>query len=661
MKKISVIIALLVYALAPVFGQNRWELKDDGGIQWIVKPGESHTDHLEMSGRFISLIESYGVDKSGKLVTEKRLIFPMLRTIPNDTHAHTAYVFGSDVQPVIKINNRAIRETVKSFGLRGMLKIVTEVEQTAMIERTLFPSTDKPLAIEKFTLTNVSDKEITVDVEDFEKTTRSQAARSVYGVYELKAESMGAGIYKLKPHDKLSFAMIYTGRKINEPEITADVNDELDKRSAFVDEMFNNIRFESPDPVLNRMFDFAKIRAMESIYETKNGLVHGPGGASYYAAIWANDQAEYANPFFAYTGYHTAIESAMVSWRWFAKYMNPDYKPIPSSIIAEGTDFWNGAGDRGDQAMIAYGAARFALALGDRQKAEEIYPLIEWCIEYCKRKINSNGVVASDSDELEGRFPAGDANLCTSSLFYDALISAAYLGKELGKPTKQIKSYEKMAETLKRDINRFFGAKVEGFETYRYYEGNDVLRAWICIPLTAGIFDRAQGTINALFSPRLWTDDGLLTAAGDKTFWDRSTLYGLRGVFNAGEHEKALSFFTKYSNRRLLGNHVPYAVEAYPEGNQRHLSAESALYCRVVTEGLFGFRPTGFNAFELTPQLPNEWNRMALKNIIAFDKKSIDIEIIRQNGQIVTQVYSDGKPLKPITSANGKIIRIELP
>ena len=28
--------------------------------------------------------------------------------------------------------------------------------------------------------------------------------------------------------------------------------------------------------------------------------MHGPGGESYYAAIWANDQAEYINPFFPY-------------------------------------------------------------------------------------------------------------------------------------------------------------------------------------------------------------------------------------------------------------------------------------------------------------------------------------------------------------------------
>jgi hypothetical protein len=408
------------------------------------------------------------------------------------------------------------------------------------------------------------------------------------------------------------------------------------------------------------MFDFAKIRAMESIYETKGGLVHSPGGASYYAAIWANDQAEYANPFFAYTGYQTAIEAGKVSWSWFAKYMNPEYKPIPSSIIAEGTGFWNGAGDRGDQAMIAYGASRFALALGDRKTAEEIWPLIEWCIEFCKRKINADGVVASDSDELEGRFPAGEANLCTTSLFYDALISASYLGKELGKPVKMINGYTSLANELRKNIEKYFGAEMDGFKTYRYYNGNDVLRSWICIPLTVGIFDRAEGTIDALFSPKLWTDQGILTQAGTKTFWDRSTLYGLRGVFAAGAIDRGLKFFTDYSNRRLLGDHVPYAVEAWPEGNQRHLSAESALYCRVVTEGIFGFRPIGLNAFTLTPQLPESWNVMALKNIVAFGGKKIDISVKRSDEKIKVTVTSDGRIVKNVQVVNGSKVEFKL-
>ena len=134
-----------------------------------------------------------------------------------------------------------------------------------------------------------------------------------------------------------------------------------------------------------------------------------------------------------------------------------------------------------------------------------------------------------------------------------------------------------------------------------------------------GIYDRKDATINALFSPTLWTDDGLLTQAGTSTFWDRSTLYALRGVLAAGETDRAMDFLSRYSTRRLLGEHVPYPVEAWPEGDQRHLAAESALYCRIFTEGMFGIRPIGFRAFTVTPRLPRNWDRMSLENVRAFD------------------------------------------
>ena len=338
--------------------------------------------------------------------------------------------------------------------------------------------------------------------------------------------------------------------------------------------------------------------------------------------------------------------------------MNSDYKPIPSSIIAEGKDTWNGAGDRGDAAMIAYGAARYALAKADKKEAQELWPLIEWCLEYCKRKINASGIVTSDADELEGRFPVGNANLCTSSLYYDALVSASYLAKELGKQSSVSKEYARQAKVLKNNINNYFGSRIEGFDSYRYYEGNDILRSWIAIPLTVGIFEKKTGTVEALFSPRLWSKDGLLTQAGTDTFWDRSTLYALRGVYSAGARERAMEHMAYYSQQRLLGEHVPYPIEAWPEGNQRHLSAESALYCRIVTEGLFGIRPTGFNSFSLCPQLPDKWNSMRLNYVSAFAFSPFDIIVERQGNKIKTYVLRNGKPVKTYHTENGKDINI---
>ena len=184
------------------------------------------------------------------------------------------------------------------------------------------------------------------------------------------------------------------------------------------------------------------------------------------------------------------------------------------------------------------------------------------------------------------------------------------------------------ADDLRQAIESHFGYEIEGFHSYRYYEGNDVLRSWICMPLTVGIYTRAVGTVDALFSPRLWTDDGLLTQAGTETFWDRSTLYALRGTIAAGEVDRGMAFLKKYSHRRLLGEHVPYAIEAWPEGNQRHLSAESGLYCRIYTEGLFGIRPTGLHSFEMTPRLPQEWSYANLNHVRAFGA-DFDIQVKR--------------------------------
>jgi hypothetical protein len=239
------------------------------------------------------------------------------------------------------------------------------------------------------------------------------------------------------------------------------------------------------------------------------------------------------------------------------------------------------------------------------------------------------------------------------------LISAALLGKQLRIPGKQIDNYTKEANLLKTNIEKYFGATIDGYKTYRYYETNSVLRAWICMPLAMGIFDRSKGTIDALFSPQLWTADGLATQEGKDTFWDRSTLYALRGVLQAGATETAMNFLQYYSRRRLLGEHVPYPVEAYPEGNQRHLSAESGLYCRIFTEGLFGMRPTGFNSFNCTPRLPNNWNRMELNNIHSFGT-IFDLKISRQaNGKILVSILN-GKNKHTYTLTNGETVRVQL-
>jgi hypothetical protein len=541
-------------------------------------------------------------------------------------------------------------EQVISIKQKGILQINSELgkDRNLTLQRTLFPSTDKPAAIEKWVFINTGKQPVKIEMEYLYREVKPAAERTTPQQHSFVVSTVNEGLKTVAPGDSVQFAILYQAINKNNPLATIDVNAELNNRQQRLNGILSLMQLETPDPILNTAFAFAKIRATESIYKTKGGYLHGPGGLRYYAAIWANDQAEYINPFFAMLGDDTGNKSAMNAYRWFARYMNDEYKPIPSSIIAEGDATWHGAKDRGDMAMIAYGAARYALTNGNKDSAKVLWPLIEWCLEYLNRKLDANGVVASNSDELEGRFPAGKANLNTSVLYYDALRSAAMLGKLLAVPKAQTDKYTKEAQTIRTNIDRFFGATVEGFKTYRYYEGNDTLRAWICSPLIVDIFDRKEGTIAALFSPRLWTADGLASLAGNTTFWDRSTLYALRGVLAAGETEKAMTFLRYYSQRRLLGEHVPYAVEAYPEGNQRHLSAESGLYCRIYTEGLFGIRATGFNSFNCTPRLPNGWQQMALRNVHSFGNV-FDIMVSRAGAdKLVVTIKKEQKEKKYI-------------
>ncbi|MEI6138862.1 MAG: hypothetical protein WCP85_06350 [Mariniphaga sp.] len=632
---------------------NRWAITKEGPIRWEIGDNLPHRDNIEMSGKYISTVIRYGVNADKSFWLSRDIVWPMLRTIPNNTHASLTRTFTTDVVGMISINNRAIQnEQVKEILLDGKITVKSTVGKNMELTRTLFPSTDLPVYIEKYELTNKDTRPAKVEIPDVKTVVSTLPEDGTEGSYKLSLVTLNAGVCQLKPGESKVFYLVIRGEKLGQDYSSVNVENELSKRVTLLKELSEKLILETPDEVLNRAFAFAKIRASESIYQTKGGPMHGPGGLSYYAAIWANDQAEYVSPFFPYLGYEYGIESGMNAYRHFARFMNPEFKPIPSSIIAEGIDIWNGAGDRGDAAMIAYGAARFALSLGDKAKAEELWKLVEWCLEYNKRKLNPQGVVASKSDELEGRFPSGTANLCTSSLYYDALVSASYLAKSLGKTNKLSSGYLSQAADLKKNIEKYFGAKVMGFDTYQYYEGNDKLRAWICIPLTVNLLDRKVGTLNALFSKGLWTTDGLATQSGETTFWDRATLYGLRGAFAAGETKRGLEFLKYYSERRLLGEHVPYPVEAFPEGNQRHLSAESGLYCRIYTEGLFGIRPTGLNQFTITPQMPDGWKVMKLRNIHGF-QHTYDIEVERVESKIHVKVKTENGIVFDQTVANG--------
>jgi hypothetical protein len=665
----------LVVALLPLAGNlsaaeevakpptpSRWILGKGLTTEWLVNKDTRlpHEDFIEQGGLRVGQIVHYRIDGERNLSLKRSVIWPGLRKGKNGMFDGVINDYeAKDIEPTITVDGKPLGAiAVERVLLDGTLTIQGLVGKEFAITRCAFPSMTMPTAIDRWTVRNIDKVAHTVTVAPLMLTRKIDGP---YGTNVTEVSCTAPSSTSLAPGKEMIFAVLFSGRLTSEAKSKTEIDIATEERArrTYVASLQGNLRLETPEPELDRAFAFCKLRVAEAINETRGGKMLAPGGRAYYAAAWCNDNAEYSGPFFPFLGDPNANKAALDTYRLFQKHMKPDFKAIPSSLYSEGIGLGNADGDRGDAAMYAYGCARYCLARGDKAIAKELWPAIAWCLEYSRRQTTPDGVIASNTDELEGRLPTGKANLSTSSLYYGGLRAAADLGRSLGM-AKEATAYDQQAETMAKTINTYFGAKVEGFETYRYYEGNDVLRSWICLPLCMGLMDRREGTIAALFSPRLWTVDGLASQAGDSAFWDRSTLYGLRGVLQAGETATGLRYLNSYTHRRLLGDHVPYPVEAWPEGDQRHLSSESALYCRIFTEGLFGLYPTGLDSFRCTPRLPDGWPKMALRSVRAFNR-TFDVVVERHgNGQHLT-VTEGGKTVAEQDLGTGESAAIKLP
>jgi hypothetical protein len=353
---LALLLSLIMSALSVAHSletPTRWVIDEDGGITWNVKPKDIHQDKIEMSGLKVSVVVTYGVDDLGHLVFNRRIVWPLLRFKPNETGDHLIMNFGDESFPAIARDSTLLRPLPQKVHHRGITQLegVFAGNQDIAFERTIFPSVDKPAVIEKVTLTNRSGKDLNLAVEDSERIVRTSALRGAdkyNNSYIVNSQVMGVGERTLKPGDTLAFAIVFTARRQYDPPLQIDISAEEKARVDRVASFASRQQLETPNRLLNTAFAFAKVRATESIFETKGGLMHAPGGGGgYYAAVWANDQAEYANPFFAMSGDPIAVGSSINAYRQFARFMNSDYKPIPSSIISEGTD--SGTARRGSR------------------------------------------------------------------------------------------------------------------------------------------------------------------------------------------------------------------------------------------------------------------------------------------------------------------------
>lgn len=102
----------------------RWEVSKNGVIEWNITESKlPHYDHIEMSGEQIACVLRWNIDENSTLTTERSLVFPMLRRLPNNTHASLMHRIALDVPSLISVDGLVLQnpktESVYIDGVFG--------------------------------------------------------------------------------------------------------------------------------------------------------------------------------------------------------------------------------------------------------------------------------------------------------------------------------------------------------------------------------------------------------------------------------------------------------------------------------------------------------------------------------------------------------------
>ena len=532
----------------------------------------------------------------------------------------------------------------------GRLIVTYPAADGVILTRTVYPSTSKALVLEEWQLRNTGSRSVKVMVAPDRRVKELDDVALAWTCRGVAATS-------LKPGSTLSFATWVQARLAQEPELPVNVAAEGKARCALAEAAWQGPgRLETPEPALDAAFALQKLHVLETPIETYKGLITHNGSLTYSPGVWANDPVEYSSPLFPFFGNAQLNRACMNMYRLWQDYCR-EHGIIPFPGSFEGPTLKLVQSERGDDAMVLYGLSQFLLFQGDPAAARELWPLVQWSADSVLRHATAAGIIASETDEMEGRFPTGDANLSTSALAYGGYRQAARLARSLGMPVSA--EFDGRADALRQSIEACFGAEVEGFNTYRYYQGNTTLRGWILLPLAMGITERQQGTVAALVSDKLWPDRrsgaDILAESTRPTEWGRETYYALRVLFKAGHTEEALELTRRVVQAQIFGRNGPY-----PDEDAIDMLCPGSLYPRVFTEGLFGIVPTGLDAFDCTPWLPREWPRMALRDVRAFGR-AWDLVVEGAGDQQKVTVTCRGKKLLSAVGPAGTTYSVAFP
>ena len=211
MKKIFLVLILLS-AVTLSAKENRWTISGNHAVQWETSKGElPYNDHIEMSGLRASVVYYWGVDEKKQFQMDRHLVFPMLRTIPNNTHASWMPRCDVDFLKGMTANGRLMAEQeAKVVTINGTLTVFGTFRGDGNdfeLKRKFFPSTSEAAVCEKYTIKNVGQKKETILVPALHSVRTTNKENGTRGCYKLVARTEFQEDFKktLEPGESTTF------------------------------------------------------------------------------------------------------------------------------------------------------------------------------------------------------------------------------------------------------------------------------------------------------------------------------------------------------------------------------------------------------------------------------------------------------------------------
>ena len=244
-------------------------------ICYSIQKEKEYANHLEMAGFYAASIISYGADSSGNLRIMRHVAFPSLRMYPNLTGSHLDYNFKGIT---FSINQKPAREKAIRFEFDGILHLFTDLSGIEA-EHCIFTAPNRKACVERVRLCNATGKAARVQIHNHDHPTETKPCygmnRAVYRMYMQEDPCMQ---FDLQPGEAKTVSVAYCAAEKGE-QFIVDCEAESRSRQAFLKETETFFVVNTPDKTLNTMAAYAKIRACESIFQTKAGLMHSPGAA----------------------------------------------------------------------------------------------------------------------------------------------------------------------------------------------------------------------------------------------------------------------------------------------------------------------------------------------------------------------------------------------